>query len=120
VTGHTTGRIAPYTDLLLHDLGPGLADPSPAPDAAEWRTAPLWGLRSRRAFLHDGRAASPREAVLWHGGEAAASRGASSPCPPPPGPSRWASFPAFDAQADRRRRRTYKAPSPPWCAWAGA
>ena len=68
--------IAPYTDLLLHDLGPALADPFPSADAAEWRTAPLWGLRRRAALLHDGRAATPREAILWHGGEAARSRAA--------------------------------------------
>lgn len=73
VTGMTIERIAPFTDLLLHDLGPGLADPA-GPDAAEWRTAPLWGLRRRTALLHDGRAADPRAAVLWHDGEAARSR----------------------------------------------
>ncbi len=76
VTGRPVETIAPYTDLLLHDLGPGLADPFPAPGAAagEWRTAPLWGLRHRAALLHDGRAGSVREAILWHDGEAAGSR----------------------------------------------
>ncbi|GAB5470542.1 MAG: di-heme oxidoredictase family protein [Rhodospirillales bacterium] len=79
-------RIYPYTDLLLHDMGPGLADRdlsgqiSQTPLAAEWRTPPLWGLgRARQvsgkwALLHDGRARSPAEAILWHGGEAAATR----------------------------------------------
>jgi CxxC motif-containing protein (DUF1111 family) len=76
VTGRPTERIAPFSDLLLYDLGPDLADPLPDRDPlpSEWRTAPLWGLRHRAALLHDGRAADPREAVLWHGGEAAASR----------------------------------------------
>ena len=76
VTGRMVETIAPYTDLLLHDLGPELADPFPSPHAAagEWRTAPLWGLRAKAAYLHDGRAGSLRAAILWHGGEAAASR----------------------------------------------
>jgi CxxC motif-containing protein (DUF1111 family) len=60
-----------YSDLLLHDLGTGLADicgtnASPG----EWRTSPLWGLRYRTQLMHDGRAASLREAILVHGGEA--------------------------------------------------
>jgi CxxC motif-containing protein (DUF1111 family) len=64
-----------YSDLLLHDLGPGLAgvcgrDASPT----EHRTARLWGLRHRELLLHDGRASTPREAIAYHGGEAAASR----------------------------------------------
>lgn len=70
--------IHPFTDLLLHDLGEGLADERPdgAASGREWRTAPLWGLGltgrvSRRiAYLHDGRARTPTEAILWHGGEA--------------------------------------------------
>lgn len=74
--------IWPYSDFLLHDLGPGLADaaPSGAATASEWRTAPLWGIgltetvSGQRAFLHDGRARSLEEAILWHGGEAEASR----------------------------------------------
>ncbi len=67
-----------FTDLLLHDMGPGLAaiSDSPSATAAEWRTAPLWDLGQVPRFLHDGRAASLEEAVLWHGGEAAASAGA--------------------------------------------
>lgn len=75
------GRPVPaFTDLLLHDLGPGLAGgfPEGRASAAEWRTAPLWGLgaavRRGDRFLHDGRAASVDEAVRWHGGEAAAAR----------------------------------------------
>jgi CxxC motif-containing protein (DUF1111 family) len=76
------GIIAPYTDLSLHDLGTGLADRdlSGAAHATQWRTAPLWGMgyrlsrESRPTFLHDGRARSVEEAVLWHDGEAAAVR----------------------------------------------
>lgn len=76
--------IWPYTDLLLHDMGPDLADAG----SAEWRTAPLWGLGRNRDvngnayFLHDGRARSYLEAVLWHGGEAAAARDALKALPP--------------------------------------
>lgn len=70
--------IHPYTDLLLHDMGPGLADGVRAWDASgrDWRTPPLWGLGrfqvvSGHAFyLHDGRARTLAEAILWHGGEA--------------------------------------------------
>ena len=73
--------IRPYSDLLLHDMGEGLADAVAEGDAEgrEWRTAPLWGLgfRSRSPdntrLLHDGRARSVHEAILWHDGEAAAS-----------------------------------------------
>jgi CxxC motif-containing protein (DUF1111 family) len=70
----------PYTDLLLHDLGPGLADGCDEPGASgsEWRTSPLWGLGGiapeQRAFLHDGRARDVVEAILWHGGEAQRAR----------------------------------------------
>lgn len=75
-------RIRPYTDLLLHDLGPGLADGKTDGDArpSEWRTAPLWGLGLQRAvsgherLLHDGRARGFAEAILWHGGEAEAAK----------------------------------------------
>jgi CxxC motif-containing protein (DUF1111 family) len=74
--------IHPYTDLLLHDLGPGLADNLGEGNAtgAEWRTAPLWsigltaGISGGEAYLHDGRARSLEEAILWHDGEAAASK----------------------------------------------
>lgn len=75
-------RLWPYSDLMLHDMGPALADPHDGPDAAEWRTAPLWGIglveerMPRRGFLHDGRARDIEEAVLWHGGEAAPARDA--------------------------------------------
>ncbi len=70
--------IWPYTDLLLHDMGPELADGRGEfkADGNEWRTAPLWGLglaqtvNPRAGFLHDGRARTPEEAILWHGGEA--------------------------------------------------
>ncbi|MEN7342139.1 MAG: di-heme oxidoredictase family protein, partial [Pseudomonadota bacterium] len=71
--------IWPYSDFMLHDMGPKLADAGDAPDASEWRTAPLWGVGyaeahlPNRGFLHDGRARDIEEAVLWHGGEAAAS-----------------------------------------------
>lgn len=75
-------RIRPYTDLLLHDLGPDLADGKRDGDAlpGEWRTAPLWGLgllpivSGHERLLHDGRARGPAEAILWHGGEAHAAR----------------------------------------------
>ncbi len=70
--------IWPYTDMLLHDMGPGLADHRPEGRATgrEWRTAPLWGIgltetvSGQASFLHDGRARSLLEAILWHGGEA--------------------------------------------------
>jgi CxxC motif-containing protein (DUF1111 family) len=73
--------IFPYTDLLLHDMGSGLADgfTSYAAGGQEWRTPPLWGIgltnvvNGHQFFLHDGRARSLLEAVLWHGGEAQAS-----------------------------------------------
>ena len=72
----------PYTDLLLHDLGPELADGRPdfAADGNEWRTPPLWGLGlvstvlPGASYLHDGRARTVAEAILWHGGEAQAAR----------------------------------------------
>jgi CxxC motif-containing protein (DUF1111 family) len=75
-------EIHPYTDLLLHDMGEGLADDRPegAADGREWRTAPLWGIGRTEAvnghafYLHDGRARSLIEAILWHGGEADAAR----------------------------------------------
>ena len=74
--------IFPYTDLLLHDMGEGLADHRPEflADGREWRTAPLWGIGlthvvgAHTRFLHDGRARSIEEAIMWHGGEAQASR----------------------------------------------
>jgi CxxC motif-containing protein (DUF1111 family) len=74
--------IHPYTDLLVHDMGPGLADGRPDFQASgsEWRTPPLWGIglvqtvNGHTRFMHDGRARSLLEAVLWHGGEAGATR----------------------------------------------
>jgi CxxC motif-containing protein (DUF1111 family) len=74
--------IHPYTDLLLHDMGPGLADDRPdyLAGGTEWRTPPLWGIglvkvvNNHTFFLHDGRARSLEEAVLWHGGEAEKSK----------------------------------------------
>ncbi|MEM7277159.1 MAG: di-heme oxidoredictase family protein [Pseudomonadota bacterium] len=74
--------IWPYTDLLLHDMGPALADtlPENGVAASEWRTPPLWGLGKNLDFnrhvglLHDGRARTIDEAIVWHGGEASASR----------------------------------------------
>jgi CxxC motif-containing protein (DUF1111 family) len=74
--------IHPYTDLLLHDMGPALADGRPDFQASgsEWRTPPLWGIglvstvNGHTQFMHDGRARSLLEAVLWHGGEAKQAR----------------------------------------------
>ncbi len=74
--------IHPYTDLLLHDMGEGLADhrPESLANGREWRTPPLWGLgytqevNGHTQFLHDGRARNVMEAVLWHGGEAEQSK----------------------------------------------
>ncbi len=74
--------IWPYTDMLLHDMGDGLADNFLEGDADywEWRTPPLWGIGQTEAvngntfYLHDGRAKTLLEAILWHGGEGEASR----------------------------------------------
>lgn len=74
--------IWPYTDLLLHDMGEGLADHRPEGNATgrEWRTPPLWGMglartvNERGGWLHDGRARTPLEAILWHDGEGRAAR----------------------------------------------
>ncbi|MEL6288781.1 MAG: di-heme oxidoredictase family protein [Pseudomonadota bacterium] len=98
---HTTGAapprgkhladqvIYPYTDLLLHDMGEGLADGRPEAQASgrEWRTPPLWGIGLTQTvsghtfFLHDGRARNLTEAILWHGGEAQRSRDAFAALP---------------------------------------
>ncbi|SFB82952.1 di-heme oxidoredictase family protein [Pseudoalteromonas denitrificans] len=75
-------KIWPYTDLALHDMGPGLSDGKAEFEANknEWRTAPLWGIglqnriQGYQAFLHDGRARTLEEAILWHGGEAKAAQ----------------------------------------------
>lgn len=77
-------EIWPFTDLLLHDMGPGLADTRPLPmaGAQEWRTPPLWGLghyqsvNGHQALLHDGRAQGVIQAIAWHGGEGQAARDA--------------------------------------------
>ena len=94
--------IQPFTDLLLHDMGDGLADDAPIEEGtakgSEWRTCPLWGNGTGAAvmypaidafdpnahppmgglgvYLHDGRARSIAEAILWHGGEALPMRNA--------------------------------------------
>lgn len=81
---HRFQLIWPYTDLLLHDMGEGLADnrEEGMADGQEWRTPPLWGIGLARkvsadaGFLHDGRARSLAEAILWHGGEAQGARDA--------------------------------------------
>lgn len=99
---HQTGEVAdrpdlsnqtiwPYTDLLLHDMGPALADGRDEFLASgnEWRTPPLWGIglaqvvNPQAGFLHDGRARTLEEAILWHGGEArpAADRFRQMPAP---------------------------------------
>jgi len=72
----------PYADMLIHDMGPGLADGRPDFQATgrDWRTAPLWGIGLSKQvngsanLLHDGRARNVMEAILWHGGEAQAAR----------------------------------------------
>jgi CxxC motif-containing protein (DUF1111 family) len=77
-------RIRPFTDLLLHDMGEGLADGRPdyLASGSEWRTPPLWGIglservNGAGGFLHDGRARNFTEAILWHSGEAQVSRAA--------------------------------------------
>ena len=89
---HTTGEhpvaalsnqaILPYTDLLLHDMGDGLADGRPdfRANGREWRTPPLWGIgllgnvNGHTRLLHDGRARNIAEAILWHDGEGLAAR----------------------------------------------
>ncbi len=99
---HVTARLAdqpeqsfqliwPYTDLLLHDMGAGLADNRPEGRATgrEWKTPPLWGIgltaqvSGHSEFLHDGRARTLLEAILWHGGEAEAARDAVVALPKP-------------------------------------
>lgn len=75
-------KIYPYTDMLLHDMGEGLADGRPdfLADGNEWKTRPLWGIgmtaiaNGHTNFLHDGRARNIEEAILWHGGEAEESK----------------------------------------------
>ncbi|MEL7221121.1 MAG: di-heme oxidoredictase family protein [Bacteroidota bacterium] len=75
-------NIYPYTDLLLHDMGEGLADNRSdfLANGREWRTPPLWGIglipvvNDHSRLLHDGRARNIEEAILWHGGEAEQSK----------------------------------------------
>ena len=82
VAATSNQTIRPYTDLLVHDMGPGLADDRPDGEAtgSEWRTAPLWGIglidevNGHTRLLHDGRARNAEEAILWHGGEAAVAQ----------------------------------------------
>lgn len=82
-------RIHPYTDLLLHDVGDRLTDARPdfLAEGVEWRTPPLWGIGLTKlilpgaTFLHDGRARTLEEAILWHGGEAMAAREAFRTAP---------------------------------------
>ncbi|NKB71664.1 MAG: thiol oxidoreductase [Candidatus Latescibacteria bacterium] len=81
--GHVDAHL--YSDLLLHDMGPGLADNRPDGDASgqEWRTTPLWGLRlvpdflgGKAFYMHDGQSTTLHDAIVRHGGEAAASKDA--------------------------------------------
>lgn len=82
--GLAAQTIYPFSDMLLHDMGDDLADNRPdfLANGKEWRTRPLWGLgltqtvNPQAGFLHDSRAATVEEAVLWHGGEAQDSRDA--------------------------------------------
>ncbi|MDL2336606.1 MAG: di-heme oxidoredictase family protein [Pseudomonadota bacterium] len=75
-------QIWPYTDVLLHDMGEGLADGRPdfAATGRQWKTPPLWGIglikdvNGHTTLLHDGRARGVLEAILWHGGEAGGSQ----------------------------------------------
>ena len=91
VTGKMPGQphlsnqlVWPYTDLLLHDMGEGLADnrPEGVANGREWRTPPLWGIgltpvvNGHSFYLHDGRARNLTEAILWHDGEARSARDA--------------------------------------------
>jgi CxxC motif-containing protein (DUF1111 family) len=83
-------KIQPFSDLLLHDMGEGLADTLPEGNLAEggnasyseWRTPPLWGIgftaatAGAESYLHDGRARTLTEAILWHGGEGEQSKAA--------------------------------------------
>ncbi|AWH86406.1 thiol oxidoreductase [Flavobacterium album] len=82
IAGLRNQTIRPYTDMLLHDMGPGLADGTPdfLATGSEWRTQPLWGIglintvNGHTQLLHDGRARNVTEAILWHGGEAQQSK----------------------------------------------
>ncbi|MEM6263600.1 MAG: di-heme oxidoredictase family protein [Bacteroidota bacterium] len=82
IEGLSFQTIRPFTDLLLHDMGEGLADNSQdfLATGREWRTPPLWGIglfyivNGHTTYLHDGRARNLEEAILWHGGEAENSK----------------------------------------------
>lgn len=82
ITAVANQTIHPYTDLLLHDMGDRLSDGRPdfLAEGTEWRTSALWGIGLQSVvdpmatFLHDGRASTLAEAILWHGGEAEAAR----------------------------------------------
>src|SRR4030095_13006766 len=82
ILGRYDVRLDAYTDLGLHDLGHDLyeATPDGTPVTTKWRTTPLWGLGKYEliagalALLHDGRASSIEEAILWHDGEARLSK----------------------------------------------
>jgi CxxC motif-containing protein (DUF1111 family) len=82
IAGFRNQTIRPYTDMLLHDMGEGLADDYQdyLATGTEWRTQPLWGIglvetvNKHTNFLHDGRARNITEAILWHGGEAQAAK----------------------------------------------
>jgi CxxC motif-containing protein (DUF1111 family) len=82
ITELSNQLIYPFTDMLLHDMGEGLADGRRdfLADGREWKTRPLWGIGLTKTvnplagFLHDGRALSLEEAILWHGGEAEAAK----------------------------------------------
>jgi CxxC motif-containing protein (DUF1111 family) len=82
ITALSNQIIFPYSDMLLHDMGEGLADNRPdfLANGNEWKTRPLWGIgltnvvNNHTHFLHDGRAKNLTEAILWHGGEAENSK----------------------------------------------
>ncbi len=78
------GPIPVYSDMLLHDMGPGLDDGLEFGEAEtyEFRTQPLWGIAATGPYLHDGRAVTLQEAIVWHGGEGARSRDAYVMLPP--------------------------------------
>lgn len=88
---HAFQLIWPYSDFLLHDMGPDLADGQAVGVASgsEWRTQPLWGIgltetvSGHTRFLHDGRARTLEEAILWHGGEALPARERYADLPKP-------------------------------------
>jgi CxxC motif-containing protein (DUF1111 family) len=84
ITALENKPVRAYTDLLLHNMGKELADglPEKHTTGGEWRTAPLWGLRMRKYFLHDGRASNVSEAIEFHGGQAEVARKSFLALPP--------------------------------------